>query len=521
MNSLVRHITGKVELYEGSTLLDTYTHTDRVKSFTIERAGEDSKFFGFGICQRLNLKLIDKDRELSTTTANSFKVYLNESDIFPKFHITEVNRDENTNELSITAYDAINKATEHNVAELGLTNYTVREFATTLAIFLGCSGIELVGEEGADFSAFDLYYEGGANFEGTETLRDALNAISEITQTIFYVNNQNAIVFRRLRMAGEPDYTIDKSRYITLSSKTNRRLTKLIHATELGDNVFVELEQTGTTQYIYDNPFWNMRDDVDVLLEQALAIVGGFTINQFDCDWRGDIVVNIGDRLALTTKDNDVVYSYLLNDTVEYNGGLNQKTLWNFTESNGNISANPTSVGDALKETFAKVDKVNKTIDLVASETTENGKKIAEIGLTTDSITSTVARHETNSKESFDAVYGELDKITRQVEQNITAEDLTIVVKKELENGVGSITTSTGFTFNEEGLRIGKTGSEMETLITEDGMRVYRDDTEVLTADNTGVNAIDLHASTYLWIGKNSRFEDYVDIRTGCFWVGT
>ena len=520
MNSLVRHITGKVELYEGSTLLATYTHNDRIKSFTIERVGEDSKFFGFGICQRLNLKLIDKDRELTITTANSFKVYLNENDVFPTFFVTEVNRDENTNELSITAYDAINKATEHAVAELGLVNYTVGEFATSLAIYLGLSGyITKIGQ--GDLSAFDTYYEGGANFDGSETLREALNAISEITQTIYYINNLNQIVFKRLEIEGEADYTIDKSRYITLSSKTNRRLTKLIHATELGDNLVVQLDMSGSTQVIYDNPFWNLREDAPTLLEQALAVVGGLTINQFDCHWRGDTAVSIGDKIALTTKDNDIVYSYLLNDTVEYDGALNQKTMWNFTENNGDISANPTSVGDALKDTFAKVDKVNRTIDLVASETSENGKKIAEIGITTDSITQTVTRHETSSRESFDAVYEEMDSLTKKVEQSITADDLTIVVKKELENGVTSVTTATEFTFNEEGLRIGKTGSEMETIITEDGMTVFRDDTAVLTADNTGVNAIDLHASTYLWIGKNSRFEDYIDTRTGCFWVGT
>ena len=60
----------------------------------------------------------------------------------------------------------------------------------------------------------------------------------------------------------------------------------------------------------------------------------------------------------------------------------------------------------------------------------------------------------------------------------------------------------------------------MTTQITEDGMTVYRDNTAVLIANNVGVDAVNLHATTYLIIGNNSRFEDYGENRTGCFWIG-
>jgi hypothetical protein len=60
----------------------------------------------------------------------------------------------------------------------------------------------------------------------------------------------------------------------------------------------------------------------------------------------------------------------------------------------------------------------------------------------------------------------------------------------------------------------------MTTTITEDGMVVYKENKPMLTANNTGVEAINLSASTFLIIGKNSRFEDYSTSRTGCFWVG-
>lgn len=56
--------------------------------------------------------------------------------------------------------------------------------------------------------------------------------------------------------------------------------------------------------------------------------------------------------------------------------------------------------------------------------------------------------------------------------------------------------------------------------LTEDGMTVFKNDEAVLTANNIGVDALNLHATTYLIVGTNSRFEDYGDNRTGCFWIG-
>ena len=54
INSPVRSIRVKVELFDGSTLLNTFRTSDRLINLSIERIGEDSKFFGFGISQRLN-----------------------------------------------------------------------------------------------------------------------------------------------------------------------------------------------------------------------------------------------------------------------------------------------------------------------------------------------------------------------------------------------------------------------------------------------------------------------------------
>ena len=519
INAPARKIRARVELHNGSTLLNTFKYTDLLKEITIERVGEESKFFGFGVCQKLNVKLIDKDRKLSIDTSNFFDVAFGaDCDYiycYPYFNVTEVHRDENTNELSITAYDNLYSASAHNVSELVLpTAYTIKEFAIACASLLG-----IAMDENVD-SSFNTIYPYSANFEGSETIREALDRIAEATQTIYYIDSHNRLVFKRLDIDGNAVYTIDKSRYIELESKGNRRLSKIVHATELGDNVSVEASYTGSTQYVRNNPFWDLREDIDKLLEDALAAIGGITINQYECNWRGNFLLEIGDKIALTTKDNQIVYSYLLDDVITYNGFLSEESRWSYTDNEDETEDNPTNLGDALKLTYARVDKANKQIEIVASDVSANKENISSLQMNTESITATVSNLEKNTAAGFESVNGDIEGLTEKVSATMTAEQVKLEIQSEYAKGANKVTTSTGFTFNDDGLTVEKSNSEMKTMITEDGMQVFKNDDAVLTANNVGVNALNLHATTYLIIGNNSRFEDYGSDRTGCFWIG-
>lgn len=170
----------------------------KIKSFKVERVGELGKFFGFGICQKTNIKLIDVNRELNFPTSVSFKLSFGFNDSYispyPSFKVTEVHRDENTNELSITAYDKLYWAVEHTIAELNLPDsYTIGDVALACGTLLGASDTVLNG-----YPEFNIDYPTGANFEGTETLRAVLDDIAEATQTIYYFDYNNRLIFKRL-----------------------------------------------------------------------------------------------------------------------------------------------------------------------------------------------------------------------------------------------------------------------------------------------------------------------------------
>ena len=507
--SPARSISGKVELYNGSTLLNTFKHTDALSSFTVSRAG-DKKFFGFGVCQEIEVKLVDRERAINIEKEQNFKVsfVVNNSTVSPtpRFYVSEVTRDENTNELTVKAYDIIHKAKSHTVAELGLeAPYTILDVASKVARFLGVSySLNVVNRD-----AFNMEYPEGANFDGAETLREVLDAIAEATQTIYYMNNTNILTFRHLSINDNPVLTINKADYFELKSKENRTLAEICSATELGDNVITATGATGETQYVRDNPFWELRDDITTLLENAIAVIGGISINQFSCEWRGNYLLEPGDKIAIVTKDNSTIITYLLDDKYVYDGGISASTLWEYGEKNGESIDNPVTIGGALKQTFAKVDKANKQIELVVSEVEGFSGEISSLELTTENITASVSK-----------IDGDVSDLTYEVNSKMTAEDVSISIQTALEAGVEKVTTTTGFTFNEEGLHISKTDSEITTSITEDGMTVYKNDNEVLVADNLGVRAEDLHATTFLIIGNNSRLEDYNSNRTGCFWIG-
>ena len=540
----MRHIGATVTYNDWSNYIShKFNCWDELVSVTVERVGDETKFFGYGVCQKINVHILDPERKYELSTSGYLALYLYEGDSFsydtsfytsiPAFWVTEVHRDENTNELSVTGYDVLYEASKRYYSEVqeSFVNdytydmrsgaYTLAEETATLRDYADACAqlfeLALVYDEEDESLVNAFSIVGKPNLEGTETIREVLDDIAEATQTIYFVDSDNCLWFKRLNKDGEPDYHINKDMYINLDSKTNRRLGALVSATSLGDNIIKETSVTGTTQYIRDNAFWDLRDDKDVVLEQALEAVGGLTINQFNCNWRGNFLLEIGDKLALTTKDDEVVYSYLLNDTIRYNGGYEQVTSWEYTNSDTEDLNNPSSLGDVLKKTYATVDKVNKEIDIVASLSKENGEAISSIKLTTDTIA--------NSVESVESVINgltqQVEEVTRRVETTITPDMLQIQIQEALKDGITEVNTTTGFTFNEDGLNVAKTGSEMNTSITEDGMTVYREKTPMLTANNEGVEAINLQASTYLIIGRNSRFEDYNNkSRTGCFWIG-
>jgi len=136
-----------------------------------------------------------------------------------------------------------------------------------------------------------------------------------------------------------------------------------------------------------------------------------------------------------------------------------------------------------------------------------------------------------NGNDLLSVVDGKIEMSVGAVDDRLTTLEETAnginIRVTSLEDGdreVDHVTTTTGYTFNSDGLNIYKVGEEMRNLLDNTGMYVTRSNDEVLTANNEGVRAINLSARQYLIIGANSRFEDYSNgtdsKRTACFYIG-
>jgi hypothetical protein len=145
---------------------------------------------------------------------------------------------------------------------------------------------------------------------------------------------------------------------------------------------------------------------------------------------------------------------------------------------------------------------------------------IASLSVNTDSIAASVQTIERNTTETLNGVLTSIDELNKKTELIMDEESVQLAIQDEINKGAGKVVTSTGYTFDENGMTVSKSDSEMTTQITEDGMTVRKNGEDTLVANSNGVDAVNLHATTYLIVGLNSRFEDFGEGRTGCFWIG-
>ena len=211
----------------------------------------------------------------------------------------------------------------------------------------------------------------------------------------------------------------------------------------------------------------------------------------------------------------------------EFGATLEDGLLANFVTAAQLVAGTIKSQDDG--ETFF-LDLDNGILKMKATEFSIEGKtipevieesplreSIAQILVDSEGITERVGQ----SEEIINTLTGEVESTKQEIlEIQRASNQLSIDLQKVTDDGVDKVATKTGFTFNEVGLNISKSTSDISTQITEDGMTINRNDEALLTADHEGVEAKDLHAKTYLIIGGRSRFENYGSDRTGCFWIG-
>ena len=241
-------------------------------------------------------------------------------------------------------------------------------------------------------------------------------------------------------------------------------------------------------------------EDVTAVASNLYEQLKSVTYTPFSVTLPRTLKIRAGDIIALRDINGHSFISLVMKMTVSGSGVT--------ISSTGDKSYDSTAAVASEKYTnlAGKVMEISKTVDGLSVVNKDLEGRLGSLELNT---------------EAFEVqIRNEVDTLAQIA---MTSEQVDIKVSEAVD-GIDSVKTSTGYTFDKNGIDIHKDGEEMHNTIDNKGMYVRRDSEDVLVADKDGVNAINLTARKYLIIGENARFEDYNNgadsHRTACFFIG-
>ena len=164
----------------------------------------------------------------------------------------------------------------------------------------------------------------------------------------------------------------------------------------------------------------------------------------------------------------------------------------------------------------AEVSRVEAEFD---SDSARLQEDISALQVACDGINVQVSQMESTVATDLELVQQSVQNLKKQAELSITAQQLQIALQSAAQEGAQKVVTKTGYIFDERGLEIATSRSDIRNLLDHNGMLVSRGDEVLLRADTGGVTARDVTVGNYLVVGNHARLEDYQSGRTACFWL--
>ena len=336
----------------------------------------------------------------------------------------------------------------------------------------------------------------GEKFDSSYTYRDVLDQIAQVAAGIIAFRNDKLCVLYPTS-SGE---VIDSSNLKTLKmGETYGPVNSVVFArTPQEDNIYRQddesIESHGLTEIRIEN---NQIVDShrEVFIEGVFDALLGLQFEMYELESFGIGYLNLGDFFTIQTPDGENHTTLMLCDDLKITQGLSETSRLEAPEATETDYSAASESDRVLNKTILKVDKQAQEITALVSKTE-------------------------NLESSVNGLTG---TVTRMTEVMIDSDSVDIKISQAV-NGINSITTTTGYSFNQDGLHIQKLvdgePGEMENILDDTGMYVKRSGEDVLVANNEGVDAINLKSRQFLIIGDNSRIEDYESNRTACFFIG-
>jgi hypothetical protein len=336
----------------------------------------------------------------------------------------------------------------------------------------------------------------GEKFDSSYTFRDILDQIAQVAAgVISFKGNSLCVLYPT--SSGE---TIDPTNLqsLTIGEKYGPVNSVVLARTPQEDNIYRQDESSIVANGLAEIRIENnqiMDSHRDDFIEAIFDRLNGLQFYLYELQSFGIGYLDLCDIFTLETMDGERYETLMLSDELQITQALSENSSLTAPEAAETDYTAASTADKLIKQTILKVDKQAQEITALVSKT--------------DSVTNEVS--------------GLAEQVTKMAQVMIDSDSVDIKISTAIGE-INSVTTSTGYKFDQDGLNISKDGEEMKNKLDNTGMYVTRDDEEILSANNEGVSAMNLTSRQYLIVGNNSRFENYDNgtdsKRTACFYIG-
>lgn len=343
----------------------------------------------------------------------------------------------------------------------------------------------------------------------------------------------NTIVNTTVNSSDIADEKIDGNNYFEFSKnnkfgKVNSLILRLSQVE--GENTVIQdeksIKENGLTEItISDNYFLTNKEEREKVISEIWEKLKGLEYLPFEIKDYGFPYLDVGDMICINdTEDNDYV-SYVFDYTFEYSGiysgNLKTKALTKTQTAYKNII----DVKTKFRNVEYKVDKINGNISSIVSTQREIKDDLNDKDTTINNNYQDIIKKLGDKAQKDDVI-----SLENKVETIQNDTEYAIKVSEDIQtNGVSKVKTETGYTFDNDGLKIEKTNAKTKSKLNESGLEINdatgSSEESLLFAgydEKTGetiVKSKNMTVEKYLTVGKYSRIEDYEE-GTGVFWIG-
>nr|DAM69558.1 MAG TPA: hypothetical protein [Bacteriophage sp.] len=298
----------------------------------------------------------------------------------------------------------------------------------------------------------------------------------------------------------------------------------------VGNNIEVPVKGYKTCQInLYDNPILYTQELRQIALNGCEKLFGlrylPFTTKTIGHPWlEGD------DYIQLDNLDGKTLYTYPFDRKLEYKGYIKSDIA----------STAKTDIEQKYEfesELLSRIVSAEIIVNKAEATVTTNTQKIMQLeqgienaNINTNNLRDSINQTLTDYAKSEDVVQLRQAVETQQTETNLKIE----IINEVLEGGISKVKTSKGYTFDDEGLKIADSESEITSKLDNKSFEVRDNtsghaDSELLYAgidvktNESVVRSENLTVRKYFNIGTNSRLEDFEKNNkpgTGVFFVG-